>query len=158
MNNYKNGASNKKMNFKKGLKIYRNVIDVSMKLEKHYDMFWKNIYYNDAYVYYKNAIEYYKNIQNKKHHSAFSEMINKKLYTGSCQYIEKERRTDFSNNENIKIDLDDLCELSVQTINILDFVLLKCPKIPFNLNVYRTEIRKSNDVFFTLKKVIITGI
>jgi len=96
-------------------------------------------HYNDAYVFYKNAIDYYKNVQNNKFHNFFSARINKKLYTGSCQYIDKEFRTDFANNQNIKIDLDDLCELSVQTINILDSVLRICPKIPFNLNVYRSE-------------------
>ena len=68
------------------------------KLEKVYDQFWKNIYYNDAYVFYKNAIEYYKNVHNNNMHGAFSIFINKKLYTGSCQYIKKTRRRDFSDH------------------------------------------------------------
>jgi hypothetical protein len=143
-----------KMNFEKGLDIYRNVIETSVKLEQTYEKFWKNINYNDAYVFYKNSIDYYKNVQNNKFHDFFSGIINKKLYTGSCQYIEKTGRTEFTNDdENIeKIDLDDLCELSVQVINTLDIVLYNCPKIPFNLNVYRAESREVNNEIFNLKK------
>ena len=86
-------------------------------LEKIYELFWKNVYYNDAYIFYKNAIEYYKNIQNNKFYSFFSGTINKKLYTDRCQYIDESQRTDFSNNTEVKkIDIDDLCDLSVRVI------------------------------------------
>jgi hypothetical protein len=122
-------------------------------LEAAYNTFWTNIYYNDSYVFYKNAIEYYKNVHNSKFHAFFSGVINKKLFTGQCQFIESKRRTDFANNENIgKIDLDDLCNLSVQVINNLDGVFFNCPRVPFDLTVYRMEKRKNNDAIFKLKK------
>ena len=150
----KNNQMGGDIDFKNSINIYKKVIDLSKHLEQIYDNFWKNIYYNDAYVFYKNAIEYYKNIQNSKFHDFFSGIINKKLYTGSCQYINEKSRTEFSCcNEKIKkIDLDDLCNLSVQVINILDTVFMNCPNIPYNLIVYRHETRNDNDNFFSLKK------
>lgn len=52
-------------------------------------------------------------------------MINKKLITGSCQFIEKNNRKEFASNELVnKIDLDDLCNVSVQVINNLNTVFL----------------------------------
>ena len=147
------GGSNTEINLDKSVEIYKKVIETTDKLEKTYEQFWKNIYYNDAFVFYKNAIEYYKNIQNNKFHNFFSSMINKKLYTGSCQYIENKDRKDFTNDENVKkIDLDDLCNLSVQVINNLDGVFFNCPKIPYNLTIYRSEIREDTDEIFRLKK------
>ena len=145
------GASN--MNFTKGLEIYSNIVKLSHKFERVYENFWMNIYNNDAYVFYKNAIEYYKNVQNNNFHNFFSGIINKKLYTGSCQYIENNKRQDFINDKNIKkVDIDDLCNLSVQVINILDTVFLNCPNIPENIFVYRSEFRKKNEEIFNLKK------
>jgi hypothetical protein len=147
------GGSNTEINLDKSVEIYKKVIETTEKLEKTYEQFWTNIYYNDAYVFYKNAIEYYKNIQNSKFHSFFSSMINKKLYTGLCQYIENKWRKDFANDESIKkIDLDDLCNLSVQVINNLDGVFFNCPKIPHNLTIYREELRENTDEIFKLKK------
>ena len=141
------------INFDDSVKIYKKVVENAANLEKTYAGFWKNIYYNDAYVFYKNAIEYYKNIQNSKFHGFFSSIINKKLFTGSCQYINGARRTDFSSNKDIKkIDLDDLCNLSVQVINILDTVFLNCPTIPYDIVAYRQEFRENNDRLFALKK------
>lgn len=43
----------------------------------------------------KNAIFYYKNVQNNKFYMFFSGIINKKLYTGSCQYIDNDYRSEF---------------------------------------------------------------
>ena len=118
------------------LYIFSDIVKLSHNLEKTYENFWLNVYYNDAYVFYKNAIEYYKNSQNNKYHNGFSKIINTKLYTGKCQFIENKKRQDFINNDNIeKIDLDDLCDLSSQVINILDSVFMKCPSIPDNIFV-----------------------
>lgn len=142
-----------KLSFDESIRIYKKVIETSEKLEKVYETFWTNVYYNDAYVFHRNAIEYYKNIQNSKFHNFFSVIINKKLYTGSCQFIDNKFRRDFSNSNNIeKIDLDDLCNLSVQIINNLDNVFLNCPKIPHNIITYRYEKRENTDAIFKLKK------
>lgn len=146
-------GGNNIMNYHNGLNLYKNVLIDSNKLEQVYDIFWKNIYYNDAYIFYKNAIDYYKNNYNDNNHNSFSRIINKKLYTGSCQYIDPEKRNQFINSIHIdKVDLDDLCNLSVQIINILDTVFTICPKIPFNITVYRTEVRHINDEIFKIKK------
>lgn len=53
-------GGNLSMNFDKAINVLTDVIYLSYKLEKVYSTFWKNIYYNDAFVFYKNAIEYYK--------------------------------------------------------------------------------------------------
>ena len=137
----------------RGVEIYKKVLIKTSELEKIYESFWTNVYYNDAYVFYKNAIEFYKNIQNNKMHSFFSGRINKKLYDGSCQYIDAAYRTEFSNNPMVhRIDIDDLCALSVQVINILDMVFSICPKIPQHMVVYRSEHRDRTDGIFGLKK------
>jgi hypothetical protein len=54
------------ISFEDGMQIYKKIIETSQSLEKVYENFWTNIYYNDAYVFYKNAVEYYKNIHNNK--------------------------------------------------------------------------------------------
>ena len=141
------------ISFEDGMQMYKKTIETSQSLEKVYENFWTNIYYNDAYVFYKNAVEYYKNIHNNKFHNFFSSVINKKLYTGSCQHIDVNMRKEFSNKDKIKkIDLDDLCNLSVQVINTLDSVFTVCPTLPFNITTYRIETREKNDDFLKLKK------
>jgi len=141
------------IDFNNGTQIFKTVIEKSIKLKNAYETFWNNVNFNDAYVFYKNAIEYYKNNQNNKFHDFFSGIINKKLYTGSCQYLDSSQRNDFINKNDIKkIDIDDLCNLSVQIINILDTCFLHCPKLPFNIYAYRLETRQNNDDIIQLKK------
>lgn len=131
------------------MEYYDNMIRISKKLEKIYSEFWDNIKHNDAFIYHKDAIELYQGIFNKKNHH-FHYIINKKLYTGNCQYIDKHMRGVFS--ENKLANLDDICNMTTLTINILDYVMLAAPKIPFDMEVFRIETRERTDEFFLLKE------
>lgn len=127
------------------IKIRNDVLKQSFELKNYYNDFWTNIYNNDAFIYHKISIDYYKNIYNNKFHSFFSSIINKKLYTGRCQYINNDDRKDFNNSQNnLKINSDDLCNLSVSVINNLDNVFNVCPTLPNNIICYRTEWIKYN--------------
>ncbi|AYV81772.1 MAG: hypothetical protein Harvfovirus60_5 [Harvfovirus sp.] len=121
----------------------KNLISIEKIMELFYKKFWDDIYYNDAYVYYYNAIAFLKNTQNNKFHSFFSNNINRKLYEGSCPYVDMNDRKDWihgSDQENI-VNLDDLCRVSVQTINLLDQIFEICPRIPEDVVLYRFENR-----------------
>jgi hypothetical protein len=102
-------------------------------LYKHYEKFWYKLFHNDAYVYYKNAITFYQNTQNNKYHNFYSGLINKRLYIGKCIVASKKTLQTFSNNTTS----DELCQLTIDTINILDNVFLNCNKLPYSLYVYR---------------------
>jgi hypothetical protein len=132
------------------IEIYNEVLKKSNKLKNHYYEFWKNIYNNDAYIYHKISIEYYKNVYNNKFRSFFSSVINKKLFTGSCQYIDIKNRKDFI-DDNSKVDIDDLCNLSTSVINNLDNVFYICPKLPNDTVCFRGEIRGLNDEILNLQ-------
>jgi hypothetical protein len=134
------------------IKIKNNLLKLSGELKSHYETFWNNIYYNDAYIYHKISIDYYKNVENDKFHFFFSAYINKKLYTGSCQYIDNNKREDFINSKQIKkIDMDDLCILSTSVINNLDIVFNNSPKLKNNVVCFRSERRNLDDQILKLK-------
>lgn len=135
------------------LVIYENVIKLSDKLESYYNEFWNNVYYNDAYAFYKIAIEYYKDVY-KNNFYYYYRQVNQKLYKGSCQYINKKEREIFKDDMtklNKKIDADDLCTLSVQIINNIDKLFLTCPRIPFDMIIYRSETRPKSDPLNKIK-------
>jgi hypothetical protein len=148
----KNSRSNGNLTFCESLKRHEDVIRIEEELEKTYDNFWLNIFHNDAFVFYKNAILFYKNLQNNKAHNFFSGYINNTLIRGQCNLTDKLNGDGFLNDKILNVDLNDLCRLSLQTINILDSVFSICPRIPFNLETFRIENRPSSDEFFTLKK------
>jgi hypothetical protein len=75
----------------------------------------------------KNAIEFYKNIQNNKFHNFYSGIINARLYTGKCVVVSQNILNTF-NNKN-KTSSDELCNLTIQVINILDSVFEICPRL-----------------------------
>ena len=128
--------------------IYQTIIRTEKNMENHYDKFWINIYYNDAYVYFKHAINFYKNTQNRKYHSFFSNIINAKLYDGKFKYINKSDRKDwYDKNVTYDIpDLDDIYRVSIQTINLLDQIFDICPKLPTDIITYRFENRTNNNI------------
>jgi hypothetical protein len=64
-------GGHKIMSFNYVVDIFKNILQKSINLKNVYDIFCKNIYYNDAYVFYKNALDYYKNYQNAKHMEIF---------------------------------------------------------------------------------------
>lgn len=130
------------------MEYYKQIIRVSKKLAREYSDFWDNIKHNDAFIYYKNAIEIYQGILNKKNHDLYLH-INSKLFTGKCQYIDQNKRDSFANK---KVDLDDLCKLSVVTIMLLDYIMFNSPRIPFDLEVYRYENRDTGSEIFNIKK------
>ncbi len=121
-------------------KIYENMIN----LENHYKNFWKKMFKSDAYVYYKNALLFYKNTQDNNFHSFYSGMINKRLYTGNCLVANKSMLNTF-NNSGITTS-DDLCNLTILTINLLDKLFEIAPKLNTNTVVYRNiyNIEKNN--------------
>jgi hypothetical protein len=146
----KNSRSNN-LTFFESLKTHENVLRIEEKLEKTYHNFWLNILHNDAFVYYKNAILFYKNLQNNTSHNFFSGYINNALIKGQCNLIDNLIGNGFLNDKISDIDLNDICRLSLQTINILDDVFSICPRIPFNLETFRIENRSNSHEFFTLK-------
>jgi len=121
-------------------KIYENMT----KIENHYKNFWKKIFKSDSYVYYKNAILFYKNIQHNKFHSFYSEIINMRLYTGKCIAVNKNMLNTFNNNGITTSD--DLCNLTILTINLLDSLFEIAPRLNANTVVYRNiyNIDKNN--------------
>jgi len=116
--------------------IVKKFLKTSIELENYYYNFWKKIYNNDAYIFMKNAIEFYKNIQNEKFHDFYSGIINIRLYTGKCIIVNQQMLNTF-NNEN-KTSSDELCNLTIQTINILDNVFDVCPRLPFDTITFRS--------------------
>lgn len=125
--------------------IYNKMTD----LENHYKKFWKKIFKSDAYIYYKNALLFYKNTQDDKFHSFYSGMINKRLYTGNCIVANKKMLKTFNNNDNNNITTsDDLCELTVITINLMDKLFEIAPRLNNNTVVYRNiyNIDKNNSI------------
>jgi hypothetical protein len=120
-------------------------------LDAVYEKFWKNIYYNDAYVYYKNAILFMKNTQNHKYHSFFSNIINKHLYTKEFPRDEINNTKDWINccdedEYDITALTQDLLNLSLLTIKIMDEIFDICPKIPNDIIVYRFETRPYDNI------------
>jgi len=119
-------------------------------LNNYYIQFWKNIYYNDAFVFFKEAILFYKNNENGNFHDQFGSLINEYLYKGSCQYIK--RKSSFVDRENVKTTSEDLCRLTKTVIKLLDEVYDFAPRTPFPLISFRVENRNIYDTFFQLKK------
>lgn len=132
--------------------ILRNSIELSQLLETQYKNFWKHIYYDNSYVLYKEAILFYKNNESGKFHNFFSGMINKYLYSGSCQYITNDIKKTFNNNSNVIPSTDDLCNLTINIIRLLDQVFEKCPKTEIPFYCYRFEHHKWTDKISNLKK------
>jgi hypothetical protein len=131
-------------------KLYSNAIKLSQILEIEYKQFWKNIYYNDAYIFYKEAILFYKNNEHENFHSFYSGSINKFLYLGSCQYIDNIQKNTFSNIS--KTSSDDLCRLAKNIINILDEVFEIAPKLSNPIVTYRFQTHDKNDEIANLIK------
>jgi hypothetical protein len=115
--------------------IVKKFLKTSIELEEHYHDFWSKIFHNDAYVFIKNAIEFYKNIQNNKKREMYSRDINKRLYTGKCTVVSPNTLNSF-NNKN-RMSSDELCNFTIQIINILDYVFEICPRLPNNTTVFR---------------------
>jgi hypothetical protein len=132
------------------MEIVKNVLEISIKLEEHYREFWEKIYYNDAYIFFKNAILFYKNIQNHKYHNFYNSIINIRLYTGKCIVINNNSLKTFSNKTNISSD--EICNLTLQVINILDSVFNNCPRLPFETIVFRRINLHIDDLFLQLKE------
>ena len=123
--------------------IVKKYLKTSIELENYYYNFWKKIYNNDAYIFMKNAIEFYKNKQNNKFHDFYSGIINLRLYTGKCEIVSQQMLNTF-NNKN-KTSSDELCNLTIQTINILDNVFEVCPRLPFDTITFRSfTLNKDN--------------
>ena len=128
IHSYQHGGKIDALYDNEALNIYRDYIKSELVLFEHYKNFWINIYYNHAYVFYKNAIEFYQNVQGDNYHSGFSATMNRKLYEGSCSYIDIKKRKEWI-DEKIKdeltitntnvANLDDLCRTSVMAINII---------------------------------------
>lgn len=121
-------------------------------LNTYFLQFWRNIYFNDAYVLYKEAISFYKNNQNGNFHGGFGFILNEYLFKGTCQYVENNRKKTFSNMLNIRTTSEDLCRLAINVVNILDQVYELVPKTPIPIITYRVEDRPPNDEIFTMKK------
>ena len=130
--------------------IIKKFLKTSIELENHYYNFWKKIYNNDAYIFMKNAIEFYKNIQNNKFHNFYSGIINARLYTGKCVVVSQNILNTF-NNKN-KTSSDELCNLTIQTINILDHVFEICPRLPCNTIVFRQFTLHKDDLLLGLQE------
>ena len=115
------------------------------------EKFWKNIYYNDAYVYYKNAILFIKNSQNKKYHSFFSNIINKHLYLKKFPSEDIKNLQEWINlkdekDKNYEANIKDISNVSSLTIKIMDEIFDICPRIPKNIIIYRFETREENNI------------
>lgn len=136
--------------FKKVFDNYKLMFENVEKLENHYDKFWNNIYFNDTFAFYKFAIQYYQDICNGNPCYGFTKLINEKLITGKCDFVDKYDREIFINDKN-EFEID-LCEFIVQIINNLDRVFQICPKLPFPIIVYRHETRKLDDSLLQIKK------
>lgn len=121
-------------------------------LNLYFLKFWKNIYYNDAYVLYKEAITFYKNNQNGNFHAGFGYILNEYLFKGSCQYVYNYEKEEFNANFNIKTTTEDLCRLAINVVNILDQVYEIVPKTPFPIISYRVEYRVPTDDILKMKK------
>jgi len=121
-------------------------------LNMYFLQFWKNIFFNDAYILYKEAITFYKNNQNGNFHGGFGFILNEYLFKGTCQYVENIRKKHFNTNSNIKTTSEDLCNLAINVVNILDQVYEIVPKTPFPIIAYRVEQRPLNDDIFKMKK------
>jgi hypothetical protein len=130
--------------------IVKKILKTSIELEAHYHDFWNKIFHNDAYVFIKNAIEFYKNIQNNNFHNFYSSIINKRLYTGKCIVVSPNILNSF-NNKN-RISSDELCNLTIQIINILDYVFENCPRLPMNKTVFRYFRLHKDDLLLSLKE------
>jgi len=130
--------------------IVKKYFETSIKLEDHYRDFWKKIYHNDAYIFFKNAIEFYKNTQNHKFHEFYNSVINKRLYTGKCIVVMDDMLRTFSNKN--KLSSDELCNLTIQVINILDYVFEYCPRLPFDTVVFRFLTLHNDDLLLNLKE------
>ena len=130
--------------------IVKKYLETSIKLEDHYRDFWRKIYHNDAYVFFKNAIEFYKNTQNHKFHEFYSSVINKRLYTGKCIVAENDMLETFSNKN--KLSSDELCNLTIQVIDILDYVFEFFPRLPFETVVFRFLTLPNDDLLFNLEE------
>ena len=110
-------------------------------LNTYFLQFWRNIYFNDAYVLYKEAISFYKNNQNGNFHGGFGFILNEYLFKGSCQYVENWKKQQFNYIENIRTTSEDLCRLAINVLNILDQVYELVPKTPIPIITYRVEDR-----------------
>lgn len=121
-------------------------------LNTYFLQFWRNIYFNDAYVLQKEAISFYKNNQNGNFHGGFGFILNEYLFKGSCQYVENSKKQHFNNMLNIRTTSEDLCRLAINVVNILDQVYELVPKTPIPIITYRVEERPPNDEIFTMKK------
>jgi hypothetical protein len=132
------------------MEIVKKTLETSIKLEEHYRDFWKKIYYNDTYVFYKNAILFYKNTQNHKFHSFYNSVINKRLYTGKCIVVNEYLLKTFSNKYSVSSD--EICNLTLQVINILDTVFEKCPRLPFKTVTFRRLKLHNDDLLLNLNE------
>jgi len=130
--------------------IIKKFLETTIKLENHYYDFWKKIYHNDAYIFLKNAIEFNKNIQNHNFHEFYSGTINMRLYTGKCIIGTNNKLKSFGNIN--KISSNELCNLTIQVINILDYVFDICPKLPFETIVFRSLSLPIDDLLLKLKE------
>jgi len=140
-NNQSGGGKNKKMEL-------TEIIKNEKLLDKIYEKFWKNIYYNDAYIYYKNAYLFMKNTQNQKYHSFFSSIINKHLYTKKFPFEDIKNMKEWINlkESNYDAEIKDVENVSSLTIKIMDEIFEICPRIPDNIIVYRFETREENKI------------
>jgi hypothetical protein len=130
--------------------IVKKFLKISIELEAHYHNFWNKIFHNDAYVFIKNAILFYKNIQNNNFHKFYSSIINNRLYTGKCMVVSPNTLNSF-NNKN-RISSDELCNLTIQIINILDYVFENCPRLPINTTVFRYFKLHKDELLLSLKE------
>jgi hypothetical protein len=130
--------------------IVKKFLKTSIELEAHYHKFWSKIFHNDAYVFIKNAIEFYKNIQNNKKRDVYSRVINKRLYTGKCTVVSPNTLNSF-NNKN-RMSSDELCNLTIQIINILDYVFEICPRLPMDTTVFRYFKLHNDDLLLSLQQ------
>ena len=133
--------------------IVKKFLKTSIELEAHYHDFWDKIFHNDAYVFIKNAIEFYKNIQNNNFHTFYSSIINIRLYTGKCVVVSPNTLNSFNNKNNKnRISSDELCNLTIEIINILDHVFENCPRLPINTTVFRYFRLHKDDLLLSLKE------
>lgn len=130
--------------------IVKKFLETSIKLENHYYNFWKKIFHNDSYIFLQNAIKFYKNIQNHNFHDGYSSIINMRLYTGKCIVGTNNTLKSFGNKNNISSN--ELCNLTIQVINILDYVFDICPKLPFETIVFRGLSLPIDDLLLKLKE------
>ena len=130
--------------------IVKKFLKTSIELEAHYYQFWSKIFHNDAYVFIKNAIEFYKNIQNNKKREMYSRVINKRLYTGKCTVVSTNTLNSF-NNKN-RMSSDELCDITIQIINILDYVFEICPRLPMDTIVFRYFKLHNDELLLSLQE------